>query len=591
MASSFVIMVFMERKEAAYGEQLARPCIELCGEFDMTADTAHKLWLFMGEEKLAPPGSLDALIGGFKNETIDAYDAVCQLAAASPALQLLLSANSGVNEGYRLHEHTQAVMNALEQYFIRDFPDSVDRKILRTAALFQDIGKSLCFAHCGSRKLQEVYNAAVLGNVLDSVSTDVLTKDERRTIRALCGQNVLGKTMQGLPSSENMYDIKETVSTEHSANCYEFMRALYLSDITAYTSFSAYADAGTGQRVACRPTWNEDHKLLECNDDTIRFCDPLQNSRLDYLTGRHIKTEPPAPRWPPMDKEVIAAMRALKKKTQKYEGLSPASPDYLCLNKLVDRQEYIANVRILERAFVDIRREKYGGRWALEVYDYVWRHLEENRRLNLYYHGTPLHPDQLEGSVLRPNQPLRSHPLGALFAHGSPGVCVSKSYEEPILLALFQTNSEVIKAWANQPGAFSVQRHVALRSGVWNPENTQGIYHITTEATLQFLKQHNASGYVYAIRGRLPLTLVREGEYRFSDPVTYEAVVRVTTEDLPPDLLVLDGNAKAIGTFQEAWNNLGSPIAAMAATGIQVRMLRGWWPEQFYRPRNRTASY
>jgi len=244
------------------------------------------------DEALVENGALDALIQDFAlPQSPDTYQVVCELADVSPTLATLLGGRTGVREGYRLHEHTQAVMNGFEADYAKNFPDPDELKLLRTTLLLQDIGKSLCIAHCGKRQEQARYNAAVMGNLFSAVSEDVLGQDEREAIRLLLGHDVLGGTLKGykgIPEEEAAAYLSTTEQIfpeKYRARYRHLAQAVYMSDVTAYTSFRSYVASETGQTISCLPSLNEACKVFELGTERqVQFIDPSKQAILGRLT-------------------------------------------------------------------------------------------------------------------------------------------------------------------------------------------------------------------------------------------------------------------------------------------------------------------
>jgi hypothetical protein len=243
------------------------------------------------DESLVPPGSLDNLVSGFATfSSIDSYHMVATLADKSSHMAMLLGGRTGVREGYRLHEHTQAVMNGFEDEYAADFTVN-ERKLLRTALLFQDIGKSLCIADCGDRHQQAPYNAAVVENLLGDISFEVLSEDDRQAIRLLISHDILGAALKGYKSitptqaEAEMAEIVALFPACYQSRYRDFQKAIYMSDVSAYTSFRTYIAADTGSEIRCRPGLNEEYEVLELSaEGVVQFIDPQKRLLLQRLT-------------------------------------------------------------------------------------------------------------------------------------------------------------------------------------------------------------------------------------------------------------------------------------------------------------------
>ena len=265
----------------------------LAGERELSKEFAEEvLWTLASDEPLIQNDGFDNLVQSFEEQTPhDTYQTVVQLADLSPVMAKLLSGRTGVREGYRLHEHTQAVLNGFEADYASEVADPQLVKLLRTTLLLQDMGKSLCIAHCGNRREQAPYNAAVVDNLLMSVEDSTLDQDDKQTITLLLGHDLLGSALKGYKAIEEA-EAQQAITqrggdfpAKYSDNYKLLMRIVYMADVSAYTDYRSYISAETGEAVACLPALNKEYEVLT-TDETGRvvFRDQAKNELLDRLT-------------------------------------------------------------------------------------------------------------------------------------------------------------------------------------------------------------------------------------------------------------------------------------------------------------------
>jgi len=269
------------------------PNLMLADNPELSREFAEEvLWILATNEPLVADDSLDTLVQSFETPVaIDAYQTVGALAQTAPVIGKLLSGKTGVRESYRLHEHTQAVLNGFEADYAADFTDPQDKKLLRTALLLQDMGKSLCIAHCGNRREQSPYNAAVVDNLLASVSETTLTTDDKQTIRLLLAHDILGGALKGYKGVEESVAQQQVTELEPLfPSAYRdryrcLMRVVYMSDVSAYTDYRSYVAAQDGQTTPCLPGLNKEYEVLTMHPcGRVVFKDPANNALLDRLT-------------------------------------------------------------------------------------------------------------------------------------------------------------------------------------------------------------------------------------------------------------------------------------------------------------------
>ncbi|MGF7229650.1 MAG: hypothetical protein ACQR33_06770 [Candidatus Saccharibacteria bacterium] len=245
-------------------------------------------------ELLVQDGSFDALVQSFEAPTpLDSYQTVSAMAQTVPVIAHMLGGKTGVRESYRLHEHTQAVLNGFEADYADVYPDPQDRKLLRTTLLLQDMGKSLCIAHCGNRREQSPYNAAVVDNLLASIAETTLDADDKQTIRLLLSHDILGGALKGYKGIEESVaqaeidQLKQFTPEKYQDRYLDLMRVVYMADVSAYTDYRSYVSAEDGQKTPCLPALNKEYQVLTADPDSgkVIFKEQARNDLLARLTG------------------------------------------------------------------------------------------------------------------------------------------------------------------------------------------------------------------------------------------------------------------------------------------------------------------
>ncbi|HSW99685.1 MAG TPA: hypothetical protein VLH38_01475 [Patescibacteria group bacterium] len=268
----------------------------LCGPKRLPTDVAEGLLLRLDAGlSLDTNGVMNELIACFTTPgTIDPYAVVHMISANSLDLGQLLGAAVGVKEGYRLHEHTQAVMSGFEADYAPYFPDPHERKLIRTTLLFQDMAKSLLHSTDGSSAQQAACNTRMAINLLKTVSPNVLDEDEKIAIPLLVGHDIFGKAIRGATytnPTRNCITMEEAADqlATLKANCPEavqkklpeLMPAIYLADITAYSSFRSYREPGATATTPCIGTLDA---LFERDQhDAIKFAPVVHQQALERL--------------------------------------------------------------------------------------------------------------------------------------------------------------------------------------------------------------------------------------------------------------------------------------------------------------------
>jgi hypothetical protein len=186
------------------------------------------------------------------------------MAECSPAVGRLMSAGVGVWEGYRLHEHTQAVLGQYERYTAERLGEGEDHKLVhglvRTALLLQDIGKPLAVT-LASKAEQKAYNMEIASSILSSTP---LKPKVQSLIIDLIGQDYIGTAIK-TGNEQKIHEIgpKITAFTDKHKDTlapkdvYEIMKVLYICDASAYTSKARYYSVEQAKYVKCQPSFDK----------------------------------------------------------------------------------------------------------------------------------------------------------------------------------------------------------------------------------------------------------------------------------------------------------------------------------------------
>lgn len=264
------------------------PVPELQQNWQLTAEEIAPILATLEQgESLIDPTTANELISTLQAEQVDPYDVVAAMATPSRHMAALLSANVGlVAENFRLHEHTQAVLGQFEEGYAGRMEGN-DRKLLRTALLLQDIGKSLATATTGNKNNQTAYNAVVAANILEGVDEQLLSSDEKRLITGLIGQDIIGNALQGVATDEQakvqFSDLVAKVAPNEGTRVGRYAEIMYTCDTRAYTSAAHFTDAETGaQRSIRRPALN--YLFLRPHGQVGRFKTGLQQ-RIAAITA------------------------------------------------------------------------------------------------------------------------------------------------------------------------------------------------------------------------------------------------------------------------------------------------------------------
>jgi len=181
----------------------------------------------------------------------------------------------------RLYEHNQSVLNTFDRVFAADFTDPRDR-LLKPMFSLQDGGKAHCVALADPTdrrrsRNQAVHNARIANNVLDPLSPELLTVDERTVIKLLIQQSYVGTALyrhseKDMPLENvaaeaeiELNRLREQCPPEYQDRFDDYLLVSYLTDAGAHTQRAYYKDAATGEvrpedRVGDREGCERDRK-------------------------------------------------------------------------------------------------------------------------------------------------------------------------------------------------------------------------------------------------------------------------------------------------------------------------------------------
>jgi hypothetical protein len=232
-------------------------------------------------ESMVNPEALDRVCCSF--ETADAiapYAAVRGLAGISPVTARLMGSDTGVMEGYRLHEHTQAVLGRFDELYTGKFT-AEECKLLRTALGLQDMAKPLAFAIEGRTELQGVYNTMTIQTMLQD--SESLSVDEKKLITLCASHDFIGMFMRGRISLDEarsgLAGIKKACAPQYRERVDDYLKAIYFADSTAYTSHATY-QTPDGDMHSCAPVLNY---LFQPDEQGPGFADAFQRRLFSML--------------------------------------------------------------------------------------------------------------------------------------------------------------------------------------------------------------------------------------------------------------------------------------------------------------------
>lgn len=213
------------------------------------------------------------LMGLLKAKRIDAFEVVRAVADCSPVIDRLMSADVGVWEGYRLHEHTQAVLNRFEDLSDINGGGLNDNQqattaIMRLTLLLQDIGKPLAVS-LEDKGSQHKYNRYIGESVMRDMP---ITEDAKDMVADLIAQDFIGETLQGGNVDDAVQGIKKLHDTHKKVmpsknTVFQVLYTLHQVDASAYTNKGWYKDSD-GKMKICKP--GLDNKVFKMSSTTRR---------------------------------------------------------------------------------------------------------------------------------------------------------------------------------------------------------------------------------------------------------------------------------------------------------------------------------
>ncbi|MCA9332703.1 hypothetical protein KDA00_02415 [Candidatus Saccharibacteria bacterium] len=256
------------------------------------AETDSIVRFLQSERDIITATQGDELVSMLSMSRINTFDVMRRFASMSPIINRLMSADVGVWEGYRLHEHTQAVMNIFESNWagnINDGSDGVKRGIMlmRLMLLIHDMGKPLAVANEGHKGNQGAYNNLVSDKILSNIPLPQGSKD---LIKDIVGNDVMGSLLKrGNQSAvESTAQRIASMIKKHSRTIGpdDLFQMIFLEhevDAASYTDQAYYFDS-VGKKHFCKPGLNGVFKL---SDAVRRHVHSRRNlSLIDALTKR-----------------------------------------------------------------------------------------------------------------------------------------------------------------------------------------------------------------------------------------------------------------------------------------------------------------
>lgn len=198
----------------------------------------------------------------------------------------------------RLYEHNQSVLNIFDRVFAKGFTDPRDR-LLKPMFSLQDGGKAHCVALTSSHERrrsrnQAVHNARMANNLLDPLTADILTPDEKTVIKLLIQQTSIGPALRhfsekGQPLEDvvavaqaGLDRLRQQCPADYRDRFDDYLLVSYLTDAGAHTQRARYKDAATGEIV---PDVLPEHRFNSDGTETMRTLDRLFSEAPEDMTG------------------------------------------------------------------------------------------------------------------------------------------------------------------------------------------------------------------------------------------------------------------------------------------------------------------
>ena len=229
-----------------------------------------------------------------------------------------------------------------------------------------------------------------------------------------------------------------------------------------------------------------------------------------------------------------------------------------------------------------IRSQRFGGRLALQAFMefgirssamWDWDGLDEQPKYyepsDFLYHGTP----KYVGPRLEVRQPYWQDEQGRRFRHGEPAICTSDKPDMPIMRSLLHENADTFKG-----------RPYYLRLAT----DARGKRHwFTLRENIDALHEEETTGYMYVIKKREGPDYTKPyfdtvrarylDEYRIHHNRIASIVIKMTVEDLPPDLLMVDLPKSEAVRALDYLHTYNTPLELSNRLGIAIEPFGGSW--------------
>lgn len=257
-------------------------------------------------------------------------------------------------------------------------------------------------------------------------------------------------------------------------------------------------------------------------------------------------------------------------------GLSSIYTTYDVLRINAERRQKLG-----DKVIDTIHAHAFGGRLALAALmefgihskQWDWDGFDEQPRRyepsDFLFHGTP----KYIGRRLEVRQPYWQDEKGRRFKHGEPSICTSDKPDLPIMRSLLHERADAFK-----------DKSFHLRLGT----DARGRRHwFTLRENIDALQESSATGYLYVIKKRegpdyqTPYFDTVRGrhldEYRIHHNRTASIAIKMTVEDLPQDLLVIDApKSEAVRTL-DYLHAYRTPLELSDRFGVAIEPFGGSW--------------
>lgn len=197
---------------------------------------------------------------------------------------------------------------------------------------------------------------------------------------------------------------------------------------------------------------------------------------------------------------------------------------------------------------------------------------------NMYMHGSPIPPDKLIGDRLEPRVPTWIDAHGLIYCAGEAAICATRADprlpsirsllhpDHPALAEINRTETLILSCRADRTG-----------DELW----------FTSTDVIKSLDDAQARGYVYGwwrmASSPLPQYIDPPqrgvlGESRFTQPIESPYVAPIRRQDLPPELLIINGSRQDAVPFLAAVSTAKSIPHLARSMGIDVQPMGGQWP-------------